>query len=115
MQENRQVTLAAAGNADMLSTDDVSGKKSLLAAASGQDSNFIFSLIATTATVDYELLAGVRTVARGRAPGAGVAGTFPTETTATGLGPFRVFAGEELALNLVAGAAMSTMAVIERE
>lgn len=114
MQEQRQVTLAAAGTNDLLSTDDVSGKASLLRGAANQSSFFGVLLIATTTNVDFELLAGVRTLARGRVGGGGTVGTFPTEQTAAPLGPFEIGPGEELTLPVVAGGATSVMAVVER-
>lgn len=115
MIEQRQVTLAGAGQADLLDTDDVSGKKSLLRGAVAYESMFGFMLIASTTNVDYELLAGNRTVARGRVGGGGTVGVFPTENTAAVQGPFEVDAGEELQFNIDAAGATSVMAVVERE
>lgn len=115
MNEMRQITFGAAGQGDLLSSSDVSGKPSLLRPAAAFPTAFGISMIASATDYDFEVLAGSRTLARGRVPGGGTAGTFPTPTTSQPLGPFPVNAGEELAVNITAGSAASIMAIVERD
>lgn len=97
MFEYRQVELAASGNAEMLSTDDITGKKSMLSQSVDVDTEVTGAIEAEDALVDVEILAGDRSVVRGRVGLGGAAGVqvrpdqqFPWS--------FVVFAGEEISI-----------------
>lgn len=114
MQENRQVTFAAAGNFEMLGTDDVTGRESALRQAVAEDTSVDLSIVATTTSVDFEVQSGSRTVARGRAATGGTAGVFPTPDRPQVA--FTCFAGEELSVFVTnATGTPSVMMQIERE
>jgi len=97
MREYRQVEMVANANAEMLSTDDLTGKKSMLGQAVEEDTEFGFALLAEDALVDVEILSGDRTVVRGRLPSGLTAGDMPTPND-TIPGDFTVFAGEEISV-----------------
>lgn len=115
MTEDREVLFAAAGTQDLLSTDDLTGRKSLLAGAVDFDTVVTFMIQATTTAVDYEILSGSRTVARGRISTGGTIGLMPTPTTAAQKS-FLCLAGEELTAPVTnATGTPSVMMIIDRE
>jgi len=97
MREYRQVELAVSSNAEMLSTDDITGKKSSLAQAVEEDTVVGFAFLAEDALVDLELQSGDRTVVRGRLAAGLTAGDMPTPLDAIP-GDFTCFAGEEISV-----------------
>lgn len=114
MQETRQVTFAAAGNFEMLGTDDVTGRESALRQAVEEDTTVELSIVNTTTTVDFEVQSGSRTVARGRCATGGTIGVFPTPDRPQVV--FNCFAGEELSVFVTNSTGTpSTMLSIERE
>jgi len=114
MQENREVLFAAAGNFEMMSTDDVTGRKSGLAQSVEIDTLVQLSLLATTVAVDFEVQSGSRTVARGRCATGGTIGVFPTPDRPQV--EFVCFRGEELSVFVTnATGTPSVMMTIERE
>lgn len=114
MQENRQVTFAAAGNFEMLSTDDVTGRESALKGSVDEDTSVEVSLIASTTAVDFEVQSGGRTIGRGRIGTGGTVGVFPTPDRPQLA--FTCFAGEELSVFVTNSTGTpSVMMTIERE
>jgi len=114
MQETRQVTFAAAGNFEMMSTDDVTGRASALRQAVEEDTSVEASIVASTTTVDFEIQSGSRTVARGRIATGGTVGVFPTPDRPQVV--FTCFAGEELSVFVTNSTGTpSCMLSIERE
>lgn len=97
MREYRQTELAVSGNAEMLSTDDITGKKSMLAQAVDANTTVSYAFLAEDALVDLEILSGDRTVARGRLGDGLTAGGMPDPNTAIP-GSFTCFAGEEISI-----------------
>jgi len=97
MREYRQVELANAGNGEMLSTDDITGKKSMLAQAVDSDTEVTYAFLAEDALVDLEVLSGDRTVVRGRLSDGLTAGGMPNPNDAFA-GSFRCLAGEEISI-----------------
>ena len=114
MQETRQVTFAAAGNFEMLGTDDVTGRASALRQAVEEDTSVEASIVATTTSVDFEIQSGSRTIARGRCATGGTAGVFPTPDRPQVV--FTAFSNEELSVFVTnATGTPSVMLSIERE
>lgn len=114
MQENRQVTFAAAGNFEMMSTDDVTGRESGLKGAVDEDTQCELSIVATGVSTDFEVQSGGRTVGRGRVASGGTIGVFPTPDRPQLV--FTVFAGEEISVFVVNSTGTpSVMLSIERE
>lgn len=114
MQENREVLFAAAGNFEMMSTDDVTGRESGLKGASDEDTQVEASIVATTTAVDFEIQSGGRTIARGRIATGGTIGVFPTPDRPQVV--FTCFAGEELSVFVTSSTGTpSVMLTIERE
>lgn len=114
MDESREVLFAAAGTQDILGTDDLSGKKSLLAGAHDVDTEVAFMIIGTTTSMTYELLAGSRTISRGQVSTGGTIGVQPTPTTAA-VKTAVVLAGEELTMPITSTTGTpSCMVTIER-
>lgn len=114
MQENREVLFAAAGNFEMLGTDDVTGRESGLRGAVGEDTMVQASIVATTVAVDFEIQSGGRTIARGRIATGGTIGVFPTLDRPQV--EFTCFAGEELSVFVTNSTGTpSVMLTIERE
>ena len=117
MREYRQVELAISGNAEMLSTDDITGKKSMLSQAVEEDTEFGYVFLCEDDLVDVEVLAGDRTVVRGRLASGLTAGNMPTPNDAIA-GDFTVFAGEEISVFISNTGAVATprvAAVFDRE
>ena len=114
MDESREVLFAAAGTQDILGTDDLSGKKSLLAGAHDVPTEVSFMVIGTTTSMTYELLAGSRTVSRGQVSTGGTIGIQPTPTTAA-VKTAIVLPGEELTMPITSTTGTpSCMVTIER-
>jgi len=114
MQENRTVLFAAAGNFEMLGTDDLTGRESSLRQAVEVDTEVEASIVCSTATVDFEIQSGSRTVARGRCATGGTIGVFPTLDRPQV--KFTCFAGEELSVFVTNSTGTpSVMLSIERE
>jgi len=114
MQENRIVTFAAAGNFEMLGTDDLTGRESGLRQAVEEDTKVELSLVGTTTSVDFEIQSGARTVGRGRVATGGTIGIFPTPDRPQLV--FTCFAGEELSAFVTNSTGTpSVMLTIERE
>jgi len=114
MQENREVLFAAAGNFEMMSTDDVTGRESGLKQAVEEDTDVSCSIVATTVAVDFEIQSGSRTVGRGRIATGGTIGVFPTPDRPQL--EFTCFAGEELSVFVTSSTGTpSVMLTIERE
>jgi len=114
MDEGREILFAAAGTQDILGTDDLSGKKSLLAGAHDVPTEVAFMIIATTTSCSYELLAGNRTLSRGRISTGGTIGVQPTSTTAA-VKSGVVLPGEELTMPVTSTTGTpSVMVAIER-
>ncbi len=97
MFEYRQTELAVSGNAEMLSTDDITGKKSMLSQAADIDTEVTGAMDAEDALVDVEILAGDRSVVRGRVGGGATAGNAVAPQTQFAWS-FVVFAGEEISV-----------------
>jgi len=114
MQENREVLFAAAGNFEMMGTDDVTGRKSGLAQSVEIDTMVQLSIVATTVAVDFEVQSGSRTVGRGRIATGGTIGVFPTPDRPQL--EFVCFSGEELSVFVTNSTGTpSVMMTIERE
>lgn len=114
MQETRQVTFAAAGNFEMLGTDDVTGRASGIRQAVEEDTEVEASIVCSTVTVDFEIQSGSRTVARGRCATGGTIGVFPTPDRPQVV--FTCFGGEELSVFVTNSTGTpSVMLSIERE
>jgi len=114
MQENREVLFAAAGNFEMLGTDDVTGRESGLKGAVDEDTEVELSIVGTTTAVDFEVSSGGRTVGRGRIATGGTIGVFPTPDRPQLV--FTCFAGEELSVFVTNSTGTpSVMLTIERE
>lgn len=114
MQENREVLFAAAGNFEMLSTDDVTGRESALKQSVDIDTTVELSIVATTTAVDFEVSTGSRVVARGRIATGGTIGVFPTPDRPQV--KFVCFAGEDLSVFVRSSTGTpSVMMTIERE
>jgi len=114
MQENREVLFAAAGNFEMMCTDDVTGRKSGLAQSVEIDTLVQLSIVATTVATSFEVQSGSRTVARGRTATGGTIGVFPTPDRPQV--EFVCFAGEELSVFVTnTTGTPSVMMAIERE
>lgn len=96
MQENREVLFAAAGNFEMLGTDDLTGRESGLRGSVEEDTEVQCSIVATTTAVDFEIQSGGRTIARGRCATGGIIGVFPTPDRPQVV--FTCFANEELSV-----------------
>lgn len=116
MREYRQVEMVANANAELLSTDDITGKRSMLSQAVEEDTEFGFAFLAEDALVDVEVLAGDRTVVRGRLGSGLTAGLMPTPDNAIA-GDFTVFAGEEVSIFLTntSSGTPRVAAVLDRE
>jgi len=115
-REYRQVEMVANANAEMLSTDDITGKKSTLSQAVDADTQVGFAFLAEDANVDVEVTAGDRTVVRGRLASGLTAGLMPTPNDSIP-GDFTVFNGEEVSIfisNTGAGTPR-VAAVLDRE
>jgi len=116
MIEQRMVTLAANGTADLLSDDATTGRKSKLVSAL-YDRVMAMGMLATTAGCRVEISAGGRLVVPLSPIGSGATiNVYPTIPDNIQF-EFEVFAGEEVSvdINEILAGTPSVMAIIQSE
>lgn len=112
--ENRLNTFGAAGSVDMMAAVTNPAFVSQLRTAPVGGAAYAAGMLSTTVTDAFQIFSGSRLVAQGPVPGGGTVGVYPLipdniqfEWVSEG--------GEEVSIQVTAGAASSVMLTIQRE
>ncbi len=114
MVENRLNTFGAAGSVDMMQAVTDPGFVSQIRTAPEGGAVYAAGLLSTTATDNVQVFSGTRLVAQGPIPAGGTIGIFPLIPDNIQF-EFESAGGEEISIQVTAGAASSVMLTIQQE